>query len=372
MRSFSYYLYDNFDMDEAEVIQENPRKVLTSELDAILSEIVDADAGLCRWDDMCRKYSMDRMEVLLKTGLVRRECDAVLLDSTTIVHEDIPVIRRFGAEHAEMMADLIEYRKMELYALMRKIQNGFDEKVNLYHILCGAVFDGAFFDYLSEKGILSTSRQHDSGLDYLAIVYEKDAELEQFSNQLLCSYNRYTDGSSALQSFGDSNGNRRDFFRFSCQKLLGMVPPELQQIEKDWDAVYCPDFKQRLFAELHRFDEIGELEASYERILEDFGYLADGKYNVPVFRKNDIQMIQQVAQIAVECVGNDMIKALNSSKRLEDMLCQKHRSPGRELSNEMYHILFGMLNEELVSRGIVSSPEFHEGEGRYLMSIEMM
>lgn len=372
MRNFSYYLYDNYDSEAVGKAVEDPRRLLTSELDEILSDIIDTEAGLCLWDDLCQKYSPERMEILLKTGLIRKERGAVLFDSTVIVQEDISVFREIGAECVVKMSEQIECQKAEFYALMRKIQNGFDEKVNLYHVLCGAVFDGAFFDYLSEKNVLATSRQHDSGLDYLVIVYERDKELEKFSDQLLCSYNRYTDGSFALQSFGDSSGNRRDFFRFSCQKQLGMIPPELQQLEKDWDAVYCTDFKQKLFEELRCFDEKGRLAASYKRILEDFGYLADGKYKVPVFRKGDIQIMQQASQLAIDSVGDEMIKALNSSRRLNDMLCQKHGSPRKELANEMYHVLFGTLNEELVSRGIVASPEFHKGEGRYLKSIEMM
>jgi len=37
----------------------------------------------------------------------------------------------------------------------------------------------------------------------------------------------------------------------------------------------------------------------------------------------------------------------------------------------VYHILFGMLNEELVTRGIVQNPNHIDGEGRYLKSIEL-
>lgn len=42
-----------------------------------------------------------------------------------------------------------------------------------------------------------------------------------------------------------------------------------------------------------------------------------------------------------------------------------------EVANEVYHMIFGMLNEELVSRGFVQMPDFHVGEGRYLKSIEL-
>jgi len=76
------------------------------------------------------------------------------------------------------------------------------KKTNLYHLLCGAVFDGSLFDYLSKHNQLVTSRFHSSGIDYIITVYEKCPELDSFSNHLLCSYNRFSDGTRALQSFG--------------------------------------------------------------------------------------------------------------------------------------------------------------------------
>lgn len=48
-----------------------------------------------------------------------------------------------------------------------------------------------------------------------------------------------------------------------------------------------------------------------------------------------------------------------------------HGVPFAEIANELYHILFGSVNEELTVRGIVPSPLFRQGEGRYLKCIEI-
>lgn len=53
------------------------------------------------------------------------------------------------------------------------------------------------------------------------------------------------------------------------------------------------------------------------------------------------------------------------------LYCRRHGVPKEEVANEVYHMIFGMLNEELVSRGFVQVPDFHVGEGRYLKSIEL-
>ncbi|MBQ9263879.1 MAG: hypothetical protein IJ189_06655 [Clostridia bacterium] len=49
----------------------------------------------------------------------------------------------------------------------------------------------------------------------------------------------------------------------------------------------------------------------------------------------------------------------------------KHNVSTKEIANECWHILFGRMNELLVSNGLVAAPPFKEGEGRYLQSIEL-
>jgi len=73
----------------------------------------------------------------------------------------------------------------------------------------------------------------------------------------------------------------------------------------------------------------------------------------------------------IGCIGNDIRKVLSNSPIMFQLYCRQHGVPKEEVANEVYHILFGMLNEELVSRGIVQEPNLHVGEGRYLKSIEL-
>ena len=44
--------------------------------------------------------------------------------------------------------------------------------------------------------------------------------------------------------------------------------------------------------------------------------------------------------------------------------------PAGETANELYHILFGGINEELVRRGLTAAPPDRPGEGRYLQCIK--
>ena len=88
---------------------------------------------------------------------------------------------------AELLA-----RKERIADIISRIDNGFPAERNLYHILCAYIFDGLMFDYLDENKLVTTSRIHNSGLDYLVILYEDSALLNEYSDMLLCSYNRLT------------------------------------------------------------------------------------------------------------------------------------------------------------------------------------
>ena len=68
------------------------------------------------------------------------------------------------------------------------MNNGYNPEVNLYHLLCGYIFDGKVFDYLEEERLVTTSCVHKTGLDYLVIIYEDVNSLNEYSDQLLCSY----------------------------------------------------------------------------------------------------------------------------------------------------------------------------------------
>lgn len=253
MRKFIYFLYDCFDSDEVSSPYDDPRLILNGGTDEILATIVDSPVGTCRYEALCGQFSKERLDMLIHIGLLSEHSGFVFLDSTVIVHEDAGYLSTCFSSYISRMADILTERKERFYHLANQIQNGFSPEVNLYHLLCGATFDGQFFDYLCEENVVTTSRIHSSGLDYLIIAYEIAPELDQLSKKLLCSYNRYSDGRRALQSFGDADGDRVDFFRFSMKKLQNNVPNNLTHIESIWDSVGTDDIRGQILDEAKRF-----------------------------------------------------------------------------------------------------------------------
>ena len=351
---------------------DDPRAVLNESTDAVLTEIVEFLPGQCTYKELCSRFSWEMMDNLIHIGLLRKDGDFILLDTPVIVHEDLVHLHSCFSESVSHMAESILQRKEDFFSLAKRIDNGFPPETNLFHILCASIFDGRFFEFLSQHNIVSTSRVHSSGLDYLIIVYEKTVDLDYFSRRILCSYNRFSDGPRALQSFGDGDGNRVDAFRFMLQKQLGQVPARLMHIEKIWDSLGLENIRAKLLDEMQRFIETGSCDDRCYQLMSLFGYIKNGKIAVPVYSKESIPIINELEGLTEECICEEMKYALSTSETTSSLLCSKHGVSITVIANELYHIVFGQLNEILVDRGFVSEPIKRIGEGRYLQSIEIM
>lgn len=212
-RKFFYFFYGDL-IPSGLPPGDDPRRFLSHRADGILSAVLEAGPSGLGYREACVRYSAGLVDGLIRAGLFRVEAGGLRLDAPVFLREDAGALTHFLAGEIPPLAGRLEAALPALHAAICPLDNGFDEKVNLYHLLCGAVLDGTFFDYLSARGVLAESRVHPSGLDYILTVYEDAPELNHFSNRLLCSCNRLSDGRRSLQSFGDADGERLDFYRF--------------------------------------------------------------------------------------------------------------------------------------------------------------
>lgn len=361
MRRFSYFLFENFDPEEQAQNPQNPRRFLNASVDPILDRIAQEPPRSCPAD----AFSAGAVVPLLQGGILREEDGCLLFDTPVLLREDAPVLRKEMQARAERLTEELLPAVPQLQACCQELDNGFPVEINLYHILCGMVFDGLFFDYLSQQNAVATSRLHHSGLDYLAVIYESCQELNEFSDGLLCSYNCFTDGICSLQSFGDCDGSRLDVYRVSRLLEAGQLPPRLERAGRLLEAYPS---KENLLAQVRQLVEKGTCEPETMALLTEFGYAADGRLCVPVYTGAALQAAERIEKILEERIGGSFVQALSG---VEGLTAVCHGVPEKELANEMYHILFGSVNEALAARGIVASPPRIPGEGRYLCCIQL-
>ncbi len=347
MAHFDIFYFDNY-IDPAHPL--NPRKILTAAADPILTMVAN---GCCGSEASGGDEKF--IQSLVDVGVLRREKDELRFDTPIFLKEDAPALCGLFCKEAQDFAALLATRRADLYALMEPIDNGFDVQTNLYHILCGMVMDGLFFDALSATGAVATSRIHPSGMDYLTIIYEKCPELEQLSCGLLCSWNRLTNGECALQSFGDSDGQRRDFFR------------AYRMAEQTGNAL--PLSSRELLAETSKLIQTGACSLTVMRMLEEYGYAFNGKICVPVYRKECEAIVRQAGELVAQILLEPVAQALRHCSL--DITAARHGVDRGELANELYHILFGRINEALIQTGLAAVPPYAPGQGRYLKSIQL-
>lgn len=360
MRRFSYFLYENFDPEEQAGNPQNPRRFLDASADSVFTRIAQVPPRSCPADAV----SASAVAPLIQGGVLREEDGRLLFDTPIFLREDAAVLREAMEARAKRLVAQLLPAVPELRSCCQELDNRFDVSVHLYHILCGMVFDGQFFEYLSRLGAVATSRLHDSGLDYLVILYESCQELNGFSDGLLCSYNRFTDGICSLQSFGDCDGHRFDVYRFSRLLEAGRLPPRFERARKLFEK---HSGKEYLLAQVRELAERGTCEPDALALLTEFGYAEDGRLCVPVYGKAAFRAAERMEEILEKRMGGAFVRALAG---VEGLTAVRHGVPEKELANELYHILFGFVNEALAARGIVAGPPKIPGEGRYLRCIQ--
>lgn len=371
MREFAYFLFENFDADKEAKNPRNPRNFLGKGTDAVLAEVAQRPAHTCSYQGCCEKHSARLVRQLVDGGVLRASGAGLAFDCPVFLREDAAVLHTEIASEASALADRLQSRMTEIQACLGQVDNGFPVELNLYHILCGMVFDGGFFDYLSGRGVLTTSRQHPSGLDYLTVIYEKCGELQALSDGLLCSYNRFVNAKCALQSFGDAAGDRVDFYRFFRLREQGKLPDKFRDAEALLTAGFDGAYKDLLLDEVESLIQTGRCAPTAMALLERFGYAKDGAVCVPVYTPHHQKYVAEMESIIEDCLGEAMSDALTDLASSMDITAVKHGVNRLEIANELYHTVFGSVNEELVARGIVAKPEHIPGEGRYCKCIEV-
>ncbi|MBR5225155.1 MAG: hypothetical protein IKV90_05780 [Clostridia bacterium] len=370
MRRFSYFLYQNFDPDIHSENPLNPRHFQNAGTDAILSYIAGFPAGACNYEKCAGVFGNGILNTLIAGGIIKRKKDYVLFDTPVFLCEDAKVLRSRMGTIANKLTDTLETCIPQIHDLCSAICNGFSIELNMYHVLCGMVFDGYFFDYLEQCNAVSTSRMHASGLDYLSIIYEQCPELDAYSDGLLCSYNRFANSHCALQSFGDANGDRHDFYRFFRMIESGELPERYQTAKQLLDRCGCMG-KDEILHHVSQYVQHGSGSAPVMALLEHFGYAKDGAISVPIYTAEDDKTIKAIASTVEAHLGEHFAAELTALSKEVHITANSHGVSSGEIANEIYHILFGSINEELVRRGIVAQPPYISGEGRYYCSIQL-
>ena len=356
---FNKYFFENFSIDTP-FDMKNPRYVLSLDgVDSILEKVIVNRPYSLTIDDF---DDNELVRSLLYVEVLQQKNGKLAMSVPFFVEKDAKVLKELSKRVANSIADELLAHKEQILSIAMCIDNNYPAERNLYHILCGYIFDGLMFDYLENSELVTTSCIHGSGLDYLVILYEDTGTLNEYSDLLLCSYNRLTINGKGFVSFGDSNGSRKDLYRYKRQNELNLLSEQ--------ERTYICRPTEDLIENFIKMADGYQVDSTYMAIYEYFDYFQNGKIIVPIYNSHSHDVANKLYEFVLGIVKEHINNALVAMQNEYRLSAIAHEVKVKDIANEIYHLIFGEVNELLIKNGLILEPPYYQGEGRYFKSFE--
>ncbi|MCK5116875.1 MAG: hypothetical protein KAR44_09765 [Candidatus Aegiribacteria sp.] len=360
----------------------------------ILFEIANANSYKLTKCDIASKLGTSPVDLdellsnMEKIGMVTKKQDKYSVSFFVILEKDLPIIDNLSSAIALRLSQKILRYKQEIQNYTSKIKclDEFGYGRILYHVIGCDIFDGTSFSEFSKRGILSISKPQYGHRDYILIGFEQNEIVACSSDKILCSRNCKGAGSVEFASFGDSNGNRQDMFRFMRQvisQLIDITPNlslnssyiHILEQQNQHLAQVCAELVTKVLNGEKSVSSFSDEEKDALKFLEEFKYIEIDESGgvrvvVPLFDGDDAKAIDDVSNYLIELIGDDVAREFSDLKvKMQGLSALSHGVDEKEIANGLWHQVFGNINENLVLEGLFASPESRTGEGRYFQAI---
>jgi hypothetical protein len=309
-----------------------------------------------------------------------------------LLEEDVVEMECYVQNIGEVIGKKIIDMKDTLYekiAQLRCFKYHSYERI-LYHIICDKIFDGTAFEFFAERNTFCASKVQPGNRNYIIVAYEDSKLVEKHSNKILCSSNNYRSSGFTFNSFGDLNGLRKDMFRFFrlTQKSIDNASPfdkvntlynkVLDKMNKEI-AYECGILIRNIMGNVILYSQLSEKEMNIAQFLKEIEYISikeDGNItsvDIPVFYDFELPtIIKELSDIVLVSIF-PIVKEIfdNFEVNTSNLTPVRHKVDIKETANEVWHQIFGAINEYLVKEGFVATPNNIDGQGRYLRSLTM-
>jgi len=304
----------------------------------ILFEIANANSYELTKYDIASKLgtsSVDLDELLAnmeKIGMVTKKQDRYSVSFFVILEKDLPIIDNLSSAIALRLSQKILRYKQEIKNYTSKIKclDEYGYGRILYHVIGCDIFDGTSFSEFSKRGILSISKPQYDHRDYILIGFEQNEVVACSSDKILCSRNFKGAGNVEFASFGDSNGNRQDMFRFMRQVISQLidVTPNLSlnssyihilEQQNQHLAQVCAEIVTKVVYGEKSVSSFSDEEKDALKFLEELKYIEIDESGgvrivVPLFDRDDAKAIDDVSNYLIELIGDDVAMEFSNLK----------------------------------------------------------
>jgi hypothetical protein len=350
----------------------NPLKLLHhDDIKSFLLELITYRAGLVKVNAK-NKTVVSKLKDL---ELIRVENESIFINYPLFLDKDIEIIDLFLKNNAKIIGDILINNKPMLKQLCQSIEacKQFSFERIMYHLIGDKTFDGSALNHFSKQGIFTLSKSQPGNRDYIVISYQDSKKIEDYSDNLLCSSNNMQ-SEILFNSFGDSMGNRNDFFRvfrLIDQSRHGELKSTVIEAMKDLEGKSNHDILincSRVIEHIYHDQPIPKELEKELYLLESLNYINHNQQIiVPIFSKEEVHII---SGYVIEIIEKEVVECFtNLDEKIAGLTAISHRVPSGDIANELWHQLFGNINEYLVKEAFYCKIPFQEGEGRYKKAI---
>lgn len=327
------------------------------------------------------------LEKLTQLEMVKICAGRFSINFPVFVESDLPLLETLAQQAAIRIGNLILTRAGTLLELVLRLtaSKNFPPERLLYHLVGDFVLDGKAFDFLTAKGLLVTEKPQPCTGNYLLIGFADDQRLQRFSDHLLCSSNNYWVDGVRFNSFGDSAGDRQDFYRFFRKvstrihdmwenDKLNQVYSQYLNEKNELLAKNCALLSRRLLAEDVSYNSLSDSERIALKLLKELGYVKTAGTSlaiaVPVFHNTELDILDELADEVLSAISGEVIKIFTTlAEEFPRLSAVRHGVSVKEIGNELWHQIFGHVNQYLSANGLITQPPKVAHQGSFLQSI---
>lgn len=369
MNKFDVIYHENYDNQNMKLDMHNPRYVMSLPgVDEIIYLIASNEKNKYTKDAVIKELncSVSLIDNLIEVGALSLNNGFLIMACPFFFEKDILIIQKKLDDIANNLANKIIENKTTLYASANGLSNGRLVKDNLYHVICGMIFDGMLYDELENVKLIRTHKVQMNNLDYMIVLCENTPLVRKLSRELLCSYNRYGNAIGSFESFGDMNGERLDFYSFVRQFEVANINPIFTPMLDVYNTL--PDkehFRDNLVTSFVNYFKGRSIDDKYKKMLELTGYIKNNGINVDVFYAKDAPIIAKVYAEVKKLLLDDIQKALIELESINELSIYTHVIDKLDAAYELCNLIFGSVNEKIVKASFVAMPPYFDGQGRY-------
>ncbi|MCB2313018.1 hypothetical protein LGL55_17045 [Clostridium tagluense] len=255
----------------------------------------------------------------------------------------------------------------------------------LYHIMCEDIFDHTALVFFTKRNIFSTPKLQHDDRTYIRVAYEDIKTVDLPCSKLIYIRNSYS--SYGLFWYGHLNDPRKDMYRFFrlIQKGIDNETP-FHDLNIGYNTIIddmnkeiarkCGKLISNIINKDTKYNELTLKEKNLVSILKELGYADINQVNesilvnVPLFYASEKTIIEDISDtILFELYPVVRNFFENFEINVSNLTSIRHMVDIKEISNELWHQIFGSTNEYLVKKGFIELPHNVGGESLYLRSI---